>query len=104
MIEGSGKSGHSKLRGYWRARAMNMKYFQMRDDMIFPDLIDFDEKNDIIEKYEYRKMRAEMREMKVGEKKGGQAGSAMAVFELKKETKPGILKNMNQKSQQPAAT
>ena len=57
-------------------------FHNTQPNLLFPNLMDYEKKNQVLEKFEYRRMRILLRGMKLSGKKGG-AGSGMAVFEMK---------------------
>ena len=84
VLTGDVKTGHNWFKKDWKVRRMNNDYqfTQMRNH--FPGLRDFEKKAYLMEKYHYRKLRSEMRNMKVGSKSVDLTeGSTMAMFELK---------------------
>eukprot|EP00343_Euplotes_focardii_P010899 CAMPEP_0205828258 /NCGR_PEP_ID=MMETSP0206-20130828/34572_1 /ASSEMBLY_ACC=CAM_ASM_000279 /TAXON_ID=36767 /ORGANISM="Euplotes focardii, Strain TN1" /LENGTH=92 /DNA_ID=CAMNT_0053129903 /DNA_START=168 /DNA_END=446 /DNA_ORIENTATION=+ len=90
MIGGhSQKTGFSSIKGQWPHEELDRYYRQTQFNLMFPGLKDYDEHTEQLEKYEYRRLRADIREMKLGNKEIGDDGSSMSVFELK-SNKSGI--------------
>ena len=80
---GNKKNGYQYMKRHWTALPRSLDYYKMRHETLFPDLKDWEKKTLAIERYEYRKMRVEVRDMKVGGKKGTDEGSSMTLFNLK---------------------
>ncbi|CAI2383472.1 unnamed protein product [Moneuplotes crassus] len=84
MIGGmSARNGFKVLKQNWDVYELNKYYDQTQINQFFPGFRDHEEHSLIVEKYEYRRLRADIREMKIGQTDDNDEGSTMAMFELK---------------------
>ena len=84
------KNGFKRIKGKWNIYEVSRYYDQTQYNLMFPGVTDYEAKHNIVEKFEYRRLRADIREMKLGSKGSSNEGSSMSVFELKKNKGLGI--------------
>ena len=84
------KNGYSHISRHWKIYEMNNYYKHTQYNLLFPEVVDHETQNEMMEKYEYRRLRADIREMKLGNKPMNDEGSSMSVFELKAKNKLGV--------------
>ena len=86
MLPGMSHTGGMKFfNRSWKVYEMQKYYKHNQYPLLFPGYKDLETHGNLVEKYEYRRLRTEIREMKLGNKPMGNQGSSMSVFEMKKK-------------------